>query len=64
MQQNVARMRVWVVLTAAVTPRGATVSLTLVSIQPGQTAEESLNMERPRPKSAGLPDSQVSTTLA
>lgn len=64
MQQNVARVRVWVVLTVAVTPRGATVSLTLVSIRPGQTAEESLNMERPRPKSTGLPDSRVSTTLA
>ena len=41
-------------LTAAVTPRGTTVSLTLVSIGPGQTAEESLDVERPRPKSTGL----------
>lgn len=41
-------------LTAAVTPRGTALSLTLVSIGPGQTAEESLAVERPRPKSTGL----------
>ena len=41
-------------LTAAVTPRGTTVSLTRVSIGPGQTAEESLDMEGPRPESTGL----------